>query len=347
MALHSDIPHQGRSATHADGNAMSCIHVDQEKPTGKRVSVKAMPMIEKPYKRPSDKKPTKSSRRRKKTPSGDTSDTITSWFQQIGQYENLTREEEIELAKRIQEGDEDAKRIMIVSNLRLVVSIATKYRGYNVPFSDLIQEGNIGLMRAVEKFDHTRGFRFSTYASWWIRQAIIRSLNRSARMIRFPNYIITRLSKLEDTVTRLTQELGREPSIKELARELEIPEDKAEQLVSLPNEPISLDLDTSRNDDASLHLREQIVDTRTETENGVQRVELRMGLEEALKQLTPREADVLRLRFGFDDGHERTLREVGEKLDLTRERIRQIEGEALGKLQELIGRTPEYEASAG
>ena len=272
---------------------------------------------------------------RQRTRPKSTADTVASWFREIGRFRNLSRDEEIDLAKRIQTGDEDAKRRLTLANLRLVVSIAAKYRGYNVPFADLIQDGNIGLMRAVEKFDHTRGFRFSTYASWWIRQAIIRCLNRSARMIRFPNYIITRLSKLDDATTRLTHELTREPTAEELSHELGIPADSTEQLMSLPGEPISLDLDTSRQDDESLHLREQIVDEGDRVENGRPRVALRMDLEHVLESLTAREARVLRLRFGFDDGRERTLREVGERLNLTRERIRQIEGEALGKLRSL------------
>jgi len=277
--------------------------------------------------------PRRRTARAKSRPGERSTDTITAWFQRIGAHRNLTREEEVALAAAIKEGDEDARRHLIESNLRLVVSIATRYRGYNVPFADLIQEGNIGLMRAVEKFDHTRGFRFSTYASWWIRQAIIRTLNRTARMIRFPNYVITRLSKLDDATARLTQEFGREPTAEELAGELELPVEKARDLGRLPSEPISLDLDTSRNDDNSLHLREQLVDTRTEVENGTPRVVVSMGLDNMLGVLSEREAHVVRLRFGLRDGRERTLKEVGEELSLTRERIRQIEAEALKKLR--------------
>jgi len=270
---------------------------------------------------------------RRRTRSKSSEDTVSFWFREIGRFQKLSREEEVDLAKRIETGDEDAKRRLTLANLRLVVSVARKYMGYNVPLADLIQDGNIGLMRAVEKFDHTRGCRFSTYASWWIRQAVLRGLNRSARMIRFPNYIITRLSKLDDATTRLTHEHTREPTAEELSRELGIPADSTEHLMSLPGEPISLDLDTSRQDDESLHLREQIVDERDHVENGRARVSLRMDLEHILETLTPREARVLRLRFGFDDGRERTLREVGERLNLTRERIRQIQAEALDKLR--------------
>lgn len=267
---------------------------------------------------------------------GTARDVISAWLRQIGRHDKLTSEEEVALAMRVEEGDEKAKARLVVSNLRLVVSIATKYRGYNVPFADLIQEGNIGLIRAVEKFDYRRGFRFSTYASWWIRQAIIRSLNRSARMIRFPNYIITQLSKLDDTTTRLTQALGREPSVNELAEEMRLTPKKTTHLTMLPTEPISLDLDTSRNDDASLHLREQIVDPSDQVENGIPRVALRTVIEDWLHCLSPREEQVLRLRFGFDDGEEHTLREIGLKLKLTRERIRQIESEALKKLNAIV-----------
>ncbi|GIX07526.1 MAG: RNA polymerase sigma factor SigA [Candidatus Poribacteria bacterium] len=277
-------------------------------------------------------------------------DAVSSWFRRIGRYRNLTPEEEVELARRVEAGDAEAKRLLVLANLRLVVSIAAKYRGYNVPFSDLIQEGNIGLMRAVEKFDYRKGFRFSTYASWWIRQAIIRALNRSARTIRFPNYIITRLSRLDETINRLSQELGREPTPAELAESLQLPEEKIEELLTLPSEPISLDLDTSRNDDGSLHLREQIVDPEDLVENGIPRAALRADLEVFLRHLSPRERRVLKLRFGLEDGRERTLREVGDALNLTRERIRQIEAEAIEKLRAALAaqsqEAPQDEAQA-
>jgi len=283
----------------------------------------------------------RSRREKKKSPQrdfADTPDTVTAWLRQIGRYDKLTPEEERELAKRAFHGDPDAKQALVLANLRLVVSIATKYRGYNVPFADLIQEGNIGLMRAVEKFDYRKGFRFSTYASWWIRQSVIRALNRTARTIRFPNYVISHQSKLDETTARLTKQLEREPTLDELADDLGLPPEKVIDLLNLPSEPISLDLDTSRRDDDSLHLSEQIEDTTLEAENGTLRIALRVDLEAYLKTLTPREEQVLRRRFGLDDGRERTLREIGAELGLTRERIRQIEGEALKKLSLFVSK---------
>jgi RNA polymerase primary sigma factor len=265
----------------------------------------------------------------------ESADVISAWLRQIGRFDKLTPQEEAALAKRAEDGDIEARNRLTLANMRLVVSIAAKYRGYNVPFADLIQEGNIGLMRAVEKFDYRLGFRFSTYASWWIRQAIIRALNRSARMIRFPNYIVTQLSRLDDALFRVAQDKGREPTVEELADAMGLAPEKTRHLLGLPTEPISIALDTSRDDDASLHLYEQIVDASDQAENGTPRVALRAYIENLLSGLTPREEQVLRLRFGFDDGRERTLREIGEVLHLTRERIRQIEGEALQKLHDL------------
>ncbi|MBM3215602.1 sigma-70 family RNA polymerase sigma factor [Candidatus Poribacteria bacterium] len=278
-------------------------------------------------------------KRRRQPDASGVPDTISAWLRRIGTYKRLTAIQERELARRARDGDVEAQEALVLANLRLVVSIAARYRGYNVPFADLIQEGNIGLMRAVEKFDYRRGFRFSTYASWWIRQSVIRLLNRSARTIRFPNYVITQIAKFDDAMLRLTQSLGREPSIDELAVELAMPAEKVELLASLPTEPVSLDLDTSRRDDASLHLREQIADPSIEADNGLPQVALRVQLETLLQTLTPRERRVLRLRFGLEDGRDRTLREIGDELGLTRERIRQIEHEALGKLNARVAAT--------
>lgn len=292
----------------------------------------------------SDANPSRPRRRRNRTQisalSQDSPDLITAWLRQIGKYPKLTPEQEHQLAKRAFHGDAEAQQKLALANLRLVVSIASKYRGYNVSFADLIQEGNIGLMRAVEKFDYRKGFRFSTYASWWIRQAVIRALNRSARTIRFPNYIITHQSKLEEALVRLNKELQREPTPEELAKELGLSPQKVVELLNLPSEPLSLDLDTSRHDDNSLFLTEQIHDESLEAENGTLRVALRVDLEAYLKTLTPREEQVLRLRFGLDDGRERTLREIGVQIGLTRERIRQIENEALKKLALFVAKNP-------
>lgn len=262
-------------------------------------------------------------------------DALRMWMRDITKTPLLTHEQEIALAKRIEQGDEEAREILVRSNLRLVVSVALKYRGHNVPVSDLIQEGNIGLMRAVEKFDYRRGFKFSTYAIWWIRQAVMRALDNYARVIRLPSYVVAKISKFDDAAGRLRQELQREPTPEELAAALDLPEERVREILSLSSDPLSLDMPVGEDRDASL-LRDFIEDQKSEPYRDVLAdVMLEQEIRQLLDQLPPKEYEVIQLRYGLADGQERTLREIGLRFGVTRERIRQIEADALRRLRYL------------
>jgi RNA polymerase primary sigma factor len=262
-------------------------------------------------------------------------DSVELWMQRLRESPLLTEEEEIELAKRVEQGDEEAVRRMVEANLRLVVSVAKKYRRtHNTVFSlsDLIQEGNIGLIRAVRKFDYRKGFRFSTYATYWIRQAITRALSDQSRAIRLPVYMMDMVNKLQRTMSEMTQELGRRPTVEELAERMGMTEKQVNQI--LMNVPETYSLDEPVGDEDSSELMDFIEDnTAPAPERVAANALLREMLEQALGLLDEREQAVLRMRFGLDDGNERTLEEVGVRFNLTRERIRQIEMRALDKLR--------------
>lgn len=258
-------------------------------------------------------------------------DSVKMYLHEIGQFDLLDYDDEVALAKKIQEGDEEAKQMLIDANLRLVVSIAKDYVGRGMPFLDLIQEGNIGLMKAVEMFDYTKGFKFSTYATWWIRQTIARSIANQARSIRIPVHMGENILKLNYTQRKLSQELGREPTDKDLAEVLDISLEKVRQWQLLAMKPISLQSPIGED---NINLSEFIEDKKTLSPNDYTNNQLlKDELDRALLELTDREEKVLRLRFGLDDGHKRTLEEVGKELHVTRERIRQIEAKALYKLK--------------
>lgn len=262
-------------------------------------------------------------------------DALRMWMRDITKTPLLTHEQEIALAKRIEQGDEEAREILVRSNLRLVVSVALKYRGHNVPVSDLIQEGNIGLMRAVEKFDYRRGFKFSTYAIWWIRQAVMRALDNYARVIRLPSYVVAKISKFDDIAGKLRQELEREPTPEELAAVLDLPEERVREILSLSCDPLSLDMPVGEDRDASL-LRDFIEDQKSDSyRDALTDIMLEQEIQQLLDQLPPKEYEVIQLRYGLVDGRERTLREIGLRFGVTRERIRQIEADALRRLRYL------------
>ncbi len=259
-------------------------------------------------------------------------DPVRMYLREIGKIPLLTFEEELELAKKILEGDEEAKQKLAESNLRLVVSIAKKYVGRGMLFLDLIQEGNMGLIKAVEKFDYTKGFKFSTYATWWIRQAITRAIADQARTIRIPVHMVETINKLIRTSRNLLQQLGREPSPEEIAKEMEMPVEKVAEIQKIAQDPVSLETPIGEEDDS--HLGDFIQDEDSPApHDAASYTLLKEQLEEVMNTLTPREAKVLRLRFGLDDGKSRTLEEVGREFNVTRERIRQIEAKALRKLR--------------
>ncbi len=259
-------------------------------------------------------------------------DPVRMYLREIGKIPLLTYEQELDLSKRILEGDESAKKKLTESNLRLVVSIAKKYVGRGMLFLDLIQEGNMGLIKAVEKFDYTKGFKFSTYATWWIRQAITRSIADQARTIRIPVHMVETINRLLRTSRHLLQVNGREPTPEEIAEEMEIPVERVLEIQKIAQDPVSLETPIGEENDS--HLGDFIKDEDSPSpQDSASYTMLREQLNEVMETLTPREAKVLRLRFGLDDGKARTLEEVGKQFNVTRERIRQIEAKALRKLR--------------
>ncbi len=261
-----------------------------------------------------------------------TEDPVRMYLKEIGNVPLLTSEEEVELAKRVEQGDEEAKKKLTEANLRLVVSIAKKYVGRGMPFLDLIQEGNMGLMKAVDKFDYTKGYKFSTYATWWIRQAITRGIADTGRTIRVPVHMVETINKTLRMTRTLLQELGREPTPEEVAERLGVPVSRVREVLKISRDPVSLDTPIGEEDDS--HLGDFIEDdTALSPADSAAFSMLKEELSKALESLTERERQVVKLRFGLEDGRQRTLEEVGKEFNVTRERIRQIEAKALRKLR--------------
>lgn len=259
-------------------------------------------------------------------------DPVRMYLKEIGRVDLLSANEEIELANRIENGDDEAKRRLAEANLRLVVSIAKRYVGRGMLFLDLIQEGNMGLMKAVEKFDYRKGFKFSTYATWWIRQAITRAIADQARTIRIPVHMVETINKLIRVQRQLLQDLGREPTPEEIGEDMELTPDKVREILKIAQEPVSLETPIGEEDDSHLGDFIEDQDATSPSEHAAYEL-LKEQLEDVLDTLTDREENVLRLRFGLDDGRTRTLEEVGKVFGVTRERIRQIEAKALRKLR--------------
>ena len=261
-----------------------------------------------------------------------TEDPVRMYLKEIGTVPLLSADEELRLAKRKAEGDESAKERLIEANLRLVVSIAKRYTGRGMSFLDLVQEGNLGLIKGVEKFDYTKGYKLSTYATWWIRQSVTRALADQARTIRVPVHMVETINKMSKMQRKLTLELGYEPSVTELAEALEMSEDKVMEIMQIAREPASLETPIGEEDDSNLG--EFVADSNAVTPEGnVESVMLREHIDALLGDLKERERQVIVLRFGLEDGHPRTLEEVGKEFNVTRERIRQIEAKALRKLR--------------
>ncbi len=259
-------------------------------------------------------------------------DHVKMYLKEIGKVSLLDADEEMELARRMADGDEEAKKKIAEANLRLVVSIAKRYVGRGMMFLDLIQEGNLGLIKAVDKFDYSKGYKFSTYATWWIRQAITRAIADQARTIRIPVHMVETINKLVRISRQLVQELGREPTPEELAKELNMSVDKVREISKISQEPVSLETPIGEEEDS--HLGDFIPDDDAPAPSeAASFVMLKEQLVDVLRTLTPREEKVLRLRFGLEDGRQRTLEEVGREFNVTRERIRQIEAKALRKLR--------------
>ena len=261
-----------------------------------------------------------------------TEDPVRMYLKEVGNVPLLTTEQEVALARRVEEGDEEAKKALTEANLRLVVSIAKKYMGRGMPFLDLIQEGNMGLMKAVDKFDYTKGYKFSTYATWWIRQAITRGIADTGRTIRVPVHMVETINKTLRMTRTLLQELGREPTPEEVADRLNVPVSRVREVLKISRDPVSLDTPIGEEDDS--HLGDFIEDDSIlSPADSAAFSMLREELSAALESLTDRERQVVRLRFGLEDGRARTLEEVGKEFNVTRERIRQIEAKALRKLR--------------
>ena len=270
---------------------------------------------------------------------------LTSWLRSVAGHRLLTREEEVELAKRIEAGDTSARDELVQANLRLVISIAVKYQGNKVPLEDLIQEGNIGLIKAAGKFDYRKGFKFSTYAIWWIKQSIMRTLDNFARSIRLPAYIVAKMNKFDATYASLCQELQREPSRAEIAEALDLTIQQVEEILTFNADTISMDLPLGeeRSSRSAATLGDLIEDPATAAEDGPISQLIKNDLvEQFLSKLPDREQQVLKMRFGLDDGERKTLREIGDALDVTRERIRQLEIYAISQLNTLYNEMGEF-----
>ncbi len=267
---------------------------------------------------------------------------LTSWLRSVAGHRLLSREEEVELAKRIEQGDTQARDELVQANLRLVISIAVKYQGHNVPLEDLIQEGNIGLIKAAGKFDYRKGFKFSTYAIWWIKQAIMRTLDNFSRSIRLPSYIVAKMNKFDAIYATLCQELQREPRREEIAEALDLTVNQVEEILTFNADTISMDLPLSDERSAST-LGDLVEDPTTGGEDGPIAELINEDLiAQFLKKLPEREQKVLKMRFGLEDGERKTLREIGDALDVTRERIRQLEIYAIKQLRTLYNEMGEF-----